>query len=560
MSPLSANLYVQPSEGDAFNQPWRGDPLVIGRSSSADLVITDRYLSRRHARIYVKRDTMILEDLASANGTFLNGKRIRHPVPLRFGDVIRVSDSFVTFQKQMTKVVESDRNELYRDDKTILKSASDLLKEQLVATDSALKLNDKALQRHVECLHLINEIHQSLSQPMGIQETLELILDRVFSHIQPEQGVVFLRKPDGEFVQIAKRSVSEELPDIPLSTSLVHEVAEKGMAALVLDIATDERFSSAQSFRMAGIRSLMAAPMLDPHGTLGMIVLSYRAFARRFHEDEMQLLVSLASVAAMKVRNVALAEERAERQRLQEELRVARRIQLALLPIQLPELNGYDVHGDTIPSQMVAGDYFRAIERDEGREWVFVVADVSGKGVAASLLTAFIDALLASPVEDGLPPDVICAKASRLMFKRTLPERYASLFMAMLRPDSGELVFTNAGHNPPLLVRKSGAVEHLERTGLPLGLLRHFQYERRASKLEPGDMLVIYTDGLVETTNRSKELYGLSRLEALCLEHREVPLDLMADAIERDLEVFADGEPVHDDRTFLMVRRRDIES
>jgi phosphoserine phosphatase RsbU/P len=324
----------------------------------------------------------------------------------------------------------------------------------------------------------------------------------------------------------------------------------------VFDVQADERFAAALSMRISGIRSLVAAPLLDPEGTLGLIVLESRAGVRQFSEEDLELLVSLASVAALHIRNLALALEAAERRRLEAELALARRIQMALLPNRLPDVPGWELYGGNIPSRGVSGDYYEVVERDGGRECVLMVADVAGKGMAASLLTVSLQALSTGPVMDGLPPDEICARLSWLLYLRTPPEKYATAFLGVLEPATGRLSYTNAGHNPPLLVRADGAVEELAATGVPLGLLPQAPYQAGVAELGPGDLLVLYTDGLVEACGPDGEEYGQERLKEACRRHRgEAELAALAEALEGDLETFAGGVPFADDRTIVLARR-----
>jgi serine phosphatase RsbU (regulator of sigma subunit) len=299
----------------------------------------------------------------------------------------------------------------------------------------------------------------------------------------------------------------------------------------------------------------MAAPLLDSAGILGMIVLSSRIHVRRFAEQDLELLAALGSVAALRIRNLSLAEEGARRRALEKEMGLAREIQLALLPEHLPEIPGYSLFASNDASRAVSGDFYEFQGRDEGDEQVIVIADVSGKGMAASLLAASFDALLMGPIEVGHPPDLICAKISRRLFMKTPPERYVTAFIAALDPGTGRLSYTNAGHLPGLLVRRDGAVQRLEANGLPIGLFPVVEYGRAEVTLEPGDVLVLYTDGITEAANPKGDEFGLDRLQAVVQKHAQEPLVALAVAIETEVEVFADGTPYGDDRTLVMLRR-----
>ena len=547
-------LRVAPVQGEPFEHPFEGDSLVLGRASTSDLVLEDRFLSRHHSRLFRDGSQLFIEDMGSRNGTLLNGQKIHAPMPVGPGDVVKISGSVVSIVDASAPAAVAPPPMSGFGDHTIFRSASGMLQSHAVA-DSRQLVGEEALRRYAERLNLINEVHRALGESMELEELLELILERVFDHLQPEQGAIYLKSDDSEL----ERAASRALPGIESSTfysqSLVNEVTEKGVAALVLDVESDERFAAAHSILATGIRSLVAAPLLDGKGTLGMIVLSSRVGVRQFSEGDMELLVSLASIAALRLRNVSLLAEAAERRRLEQELALGRRIQVALLPDSLPEIEGYALHAGNVPSRGVSGDYYQVLERNDGRECVLMIADVSGKGIAASLLTASLEALAAVPIEDGLPPEGICQRLSRLLYRRTPPEKYATAFLAILEPASGTLRYTNAGHNPGLIVRATGEAETLGPTGTPIGLLPEAAYLAAETRLAAGDTLILYTDGITEPTDPDDEEYGLERLTEVCLRHRRARLSELAAAIANDLEDFVRGEPFPDDRTLVMTRR-----
>ncbi len=556
-------LHVIPVQGKPFEHPFDGDALVLGRASSSDLVLEDRFLSRNHSRVFRDGDRLLIEDLGSRNGTFVNSQPVHGPQPLQPGDVIKISASVIRVLDAAAAAPPLPTPPAAMPpgigEHTIFRSASGMLENHVAANSQKIQ-GEEALRRYAERLNLLNEIHRALGDSMELGELLELILERVFDHLKPEQGAIFLKRDDGELDQAASRTVGVS-GEAFYSRSLVHEVTEKGLAALVFDVESDERFQAAHSILSTGIRSLVAAPLLDGKGALGMIVLSSRAGVRQFSEGDMELLVSLASVAALRIRNVALLEEAAERRRLEQELALGRRIQVDVLPDTLPEVAGYALHAGNIPSRGVSGDYYQILERPagqgEGNEVVLMVADVSGKGIAASLLTVSLEGLSWGPIADGLPPAQICDRLSRLLHRRTAPEKYATAFLAVLEPANGRLVYTNAGHNPGLLVRASGEVETLGPTGTPIGILPDAVYESREATLNAGDTLVLYTDGITEPEDPDEEEYGLDRLAGVCSRHRESSLDQVAAAIANDLEDFVRGEPFPDDRTLVIARRLD---
>jgi serine phosphatase RsbU (regulator of sigma subunit) len=548
-------LHIEPPTGEAFVKRLDGGTHVIGRSDQADLVIPDRSLSRQHARLVFIDGAWTIEDLGSRNGTLVNRQRIDRPTPLRSGDVVALGASTFTVRPGGEALPAAGGAGRGFGDHTMFKSAAALLQESGTVHLPVGTPVDDRIRSYAERLRTLNEVHEALGRTVAIEDLLDLILDRAFVALQPEEGAIFLRRPDGEYDCVASRSNRGTSHRCLYSTNLIREVAEKGLAALVLDAELDDRFNKAMSIVSSGVRSLVAAPLLDPDGPLGMMVLGSTFTVRRFNEEDMQLLTSLASVAAMRIRNLRLAEEGAERKRLEREVQIAREVQMALLPERLPEVPGWELHGGNSPSRGVSGDLFKVVERTPGGEYAVFLADVSGKGIGAALLTASLEALVAAQIELGTPPDQACGLVSRLLFERTPPEKYATGFLGLLDAGTGALRYASAGHNPGLLVHGDGTTEWLQATGMPLGLMPVGGYGAVEIMLAAGDTVVLYTDGITEANNPEDEEFGEQRLEAVCVGNRQLPLRELAAALDRELEAFAQGVPYADDRTMVILRK-----
>lgn len=546
-------LHVIPSDGQPFDFSLEGEATIIGRNPDVDLALADAGLSRIHTKLSRQADGWLAEDMDSANGTLVNGQAIASPTPLCDGDEIRLSDCRILFQQvedQETLRPEENIQE------TIFRPISDLMQENPAAFDSSQLREPDDLRRKADRLELLVGVHQALGESIELQPLLELILERAFDHLQPEEGVIFLRQGENDYLRAAYRSAAEGDSQYVYSTTLISEVAEKGLAALVLDMGTDERFAGAASIQAAGIRSLVAAPLMDAEGPLGMIALSSRFQSRNFEESDMELLAALASVASLRIRNVALAEEAAERKRMEQELEMARDIQTSVLPASLPEVSGYELCGANTPSRGVSGDYYKAFVRHEGEELALMIADVCGKGMAAALLTASLEALSAGPIEDGQSIEEICGNVCRRLYERTPPTKFATVFLSILDLASGSLKYINAGHNPVMLVRADGAVELLESQSVPVGVIPDADFSEEQTPLAPGDLVLMYTDGITEATDPEDNMYGEERLMELVLEHRSEPLDELAQRIDVEVTSFAQGVPFADDRTLVLLRRK----
>lgn len=550
---MTISLHVVPATGPPFDFEPEEEDVIVGRSSDAEIAIPDRSMSRRHARLFLKGGEWLVEDLGSRNGTLLNGRRITEPTVVGIGTVLRIGSTTVNVTEAAGQEAVTSAG-IEFDGHTVFRSAAELLREPQEISGGAMKAEDDVLRRYTARLKMLNEVHQSLDRAIPLEDLLELILDRAFDNLRPEEGTILLKGADGEYYRAASRSIKGQNSKTLFSRNLVQQVVEKGQAALVLDTAVDERFNQAMSLLDAGVRSLVAAPLLDPSGALGLIVLGSTLGIRQFNEGDMELLTSLASVAAMRIRNTRLAEQALERERLERDVALARQIQVGLLPDTLPEIDGWELYAHNIPSRGVSGDFYKIEHIDDGRCTIFV-ADVSGKGIAASLLTASLEALAAGPIHDGVEPEEICSRVSHLLFERTPPEKYATGFLTTFDPVTGIVRFCNAGHNPGIVLRAGGEIELMESTGMPLGILPTGVYGAKEITLGAGDTVVLYTDGLTEAENPDEEEYGEERLAELCSKHRGESLDDLAATISADQDAYVRGVPYVDDRTVVLVRK-----
>lgn len=548
------SLWVRAADGSVFERLVDGQAFVIGRSAGADLAVADRALSRLHARLFVDGDAWMVEDLGSRNGTYVDQVRVVAPVQVRPGSEVTVGG---TSLKVLSDEDDGDGDAVTAEGErtgrhTILRPLAELVEPVAVEDGDPVALASSR-DRLAERLRVLIGVQRALASSIEQDELLELVLDRAFDLLRPEEGAIFLRAADGSIRLAAGRSTSGGDPAALHSRSLLREVVDRGQAALVLDTETDLRFQEAVSLMSVGLRCLVAAPLPVEDEVIGMIVLGSRMVVRQFTEDDLELLGSLAAVAALRIHNLSLANEAAERRRLEREVQLARQIQETLLPDALPQPSGWEVFARNHPSRGVSGDFYTVVER--GAQLDLLVADVSGKGVGAALLTASLEALAASALDRGSAPDEACASVSRLLGARTERSKFATAFLGALDPATGRMVATNAGHNPPLIVRVSGQVESIAATGVPLGLFPGAEYTTTAVTLDVGDLLAVYTDGITEARNGSGEEYGVDRLERALREARGLALADIVQLLEADLERFVDGEPFDDDRTMLLVRR-----
>jgi len=529
--------------------------LTLGRSSTNDVPLGDRTLSRVHARIEGVLDggPIRLVDLGSRNGTSLNGSRITEPAPLSAGDRIQLGETLVEIVEESTTRVVIDGLEESSKKTTFLQSSKDLLRPHKQAWDT--KLGAEELARLNASLRMLNEISVDLLGDIPLNRLLELILEKTFTFLQPDRGLLMLADEHGELKpEKVKYAPGVDPSDIRLSKTLIQSVVDKKNGVLLIDAATDANLGAAESIRIQGITSCMAAPLFVEDRVIGLIYLEVRLGRKSFSEEDLRLLTSLANTSAIKIQNLRLQEGAAARQRIEREMALAWDIQRRLLPEAEPTLPHTELLGRTVPSRTVSGDYYDFFERGD-KSLDVVVADVSGKGMGASILAASVQAAFQAWAGEHFPPDRLCSRLNEMVFRRTSPEKFITFFLALYDPETGSVVFTNAGHNPGILVRAGGATELLGAHGPPLGLFPGRAYGSGTFTLEPGDLLALYTDGVTEAANPEDEEFGTARLVETLVKARGNPVARIEAMLGEALVAFTAGTPFGDDRTFVLLKR-----
>jgi sigma-B regulation protein RsbU (phosphoserine phosphatase) len=528
---------------------------TIGRSSVNDLPISDKMLSRQHARIVRDSDgSLTVEDLGSRNGTFLNGDRLTTVQALKPGDRITVGGVTLKVESESTTRVRIEGGGEDALDNTILKASAELLRAHATETDP--RLPAEQMGKLVESLRVVNELTIQLLRDVSADELLRFLMDKVFETLKPDRGLVLLKShATGELVPAVVRvaeGISAE--DIRLSKTLVATVVEKRNGLLLMDTSTGAGVSLADSIRLSGIKSVLAAPLENEGEVVGLIYVDCRVGHRSFEEADLRLLTSLANVAAAKIQNARLMAENAEKRQMDREFALAREIQQRLLPEDPPPLPGYELHGSNVASRQVSGDYFDFRPRSDGKIYA-TIADVCGKGVGPALLMASLQASFHAWADEGVPVAEMTARLSEAIARRTGPDRFITFFLLLLDPSTGDVEYTNAGHNPGLLLHADGTIEELGSHGLPLALFPGRPYGSSKLALKADDLLCLYTDGVTEANDPAGNEFGMPRLkEFLVGQVRQSAQDIES-ALGRALEEHAQGEPFADDRTLVMVRR-----
>jgi phosphoserine phosphatase RsbU/P len=533
---MSVRVRVQSPHSAASEYELDDPEIVIGRAPTSSIVVADSRVSRQHARIVRRGDGWWVEDLGARNRTLLNGSAVEGSAKLTAGDNLAIGDSIVNFLgdgRQPVPIGASETRPVDPGRPTIVVDRT---------TDAAR-------------MRTINEIHRALAAPLSLAELLEVILARCFDVLNPEEGVVMLQRGDGTLSVAASRTVLGGNAPVTVPRRLVDEVVAKQRPAVVLDAAFDERFAGSQSIVASGMRSVLAAPLADAEGALGLIALFSRVAIRSFTQADLDMLVSIAGAAALRVRNVALADELVKRRLVEHELELAHDVQMSMLPRQLPQRPELEIAARLEPARSVGGDLYDFV-LDGDRLW-FIVADVAGKSIAAALYMAMTKTLFRATARHAADASEVAKRMNEELARENDACIFVTAAVGSLNLISGELELVDAGHNPVLVVNPDADAAAIDPPKcMALGIDPDAVYSPLQVTLGAGSMLVLYTDGVTETTNESRELFGEGRLSDAVTDARSAAPAAFVSHIFSAVERFGGGAPPDDDRTLLVVRYR----
>jgi sigma-B regulation protein RsbU (phosphoserine phosphatase) len=309
---------------------------------------------------------------------------------------------------------------------------------------------------------------------------------------------------------------------------------------------------------LPGASFLLGVPIGVGSEAKGILVVGDKESRRGvgpFPDGDRRTLELLANQAAIALENAELHRQSLEKERLEREIELASEIQRRILPKGVPEVAGFELVGWNRPARHIGGDYFDFFPLEGGARLGVVVGDVSGKGVPAALLVSTLHSSLRLLAERmSICPELL-VRLNRHILDSSASNRFITLFVTDVDPSSGEVVYLNAGHNPALLLRAAGEPVRLGPGGLPLGLMPGVSYRAERLRLEPGDLLCLYSDGITEAASAADEEFGMERLERLLVSGRHRPLEEVLTGIEAAVTAFAAGAPQADDQTVVLLRR-----
>lgn len=519
-------------------------PFSIGRRPDSDLPLRDNRISRQHTVIRVENGRYLIEDCQSRYGTFVNGEQVEATRELRNNDCIEfgIPDSYALIFVSEEKSLQAL---LYRVD---------------------TPASPDTVSRELRNLSLLLEVGRSSRAGLALEDVLTTVVDACLNVTGTERGLLFLRNNQGELElrvgrDCEQRSLTRE--DFAVNYAAIQQAVEQARDIVVTDTRADTRLVPSRTgfepalptiiclplHRFPVVGSLASTVAGTPRDILGVLYLDSHQLSRPVSKTERQILRSLALEAASVVENARLFTAARAKERLDQELAIARDIQQGLLPRGPKQYDFFQVAYVNIPCYEVGGDYYDLIELPE-RRFVLVIADVSGKGISAALLSSSLQGALAAGLAWGQPIASVACHLNRYLYQHAEISRFATFFGGVLSPD-GRFEYVNAGHCPALWLT-SDRIETLHAKNVPLGLLEQSDYAATEIQLHPHDVLVLYTDGVVEASNPLGELYGMDRLKDVLSARRGGSSEKLAEAVLRDVREFTQNTLLEDDVSLMV--------
>lgn len=523
--------------------------ISIGRSSSNDLVLDDTSLSRNHARLLWREGAVFIEDLGSRNGTLVNGSPIHQPRPVDERDHLVFGRLAFHLEPKAHAPVLDPRPEGQT-------SASIIMRVDQLRTPSQLgRHGSNQDRRYKEALDIVHTLSVEMLGDTPTEMMLWGLLERIYAFLKPGRGVVLLKDAQGSMTQVAARSASRGQDfQVKLSKTMLEAALDRHEAMLINDPLLDSKLAQAQSLVTSGITSIMTVPLEHGGEVVGMVYLDAGPLRAPFEEEDLRLVAVLGHMAAAKIRAARLTEEVAQKRIMEKEMAVARQIQMRILPDKLPVLANFELFGINVACRQVSGDLYGTWPGPDGKTWL-AIADVSGKGIGPGLLMATFSAFMQAWSEQESDPAAFAEKLSLALSKRTTTNRFITAFLALLDPGDGSLTYTNAGHNPILVLRPDRSQEMLASQGFPLAMFPGGGYRQGSLHLEPGDLLFLYTDGITEAEDSQGVEFDIDIIGRILQELGPLPLADLHQGLNEALLRHTGGAPLADDQTIVLVRR-----
>ncbi|HKI33516.1 MAG TPA: SpoIIE family protein phosphatase [Gemmataceae bacterium] len=537
--------------------PLSQDRTVLGRNPDCHVVIPVTSVSREHAHILRVNGQFYIEDLRSRNGTIVNNEQVSDRRLLKNNDKIRICDFQATFQDARIPLPEEWRKHVEEEADPPDEGGSTTVEATMLHNSSLL------LDSHPsEKLRNLVEISGNLSKTLELDRLLPKIVDSLFQLFKQADRcfIILVEEGTGKLLpKVIKTRRPQDEANARFSRSVVKQCLESKQGFLSNNADTDKRILS-QSVVDFRIRSVMCAPLIATDGNpFGVIQLDTQDRSKKFGNDDLSLLMGVANQASIALENAKLYRDIQVRTQRDRDLHLAEEVQRGFLPLQLPEVPGYEFYAHYSPAQEVGGDYYGFVPLGPNR-LAFSVGDVAGKGVPAALLMAKLSSDVRYCLLSEAELTRAIAKLNDLVYLSAgKMDRFITLAGAVLDFADHVVTIVNAGHVMPLLYR--GATGTLEDAmpkgagGLPMGILDGQTYDAYPLPLAPGDCLLVFSDGVHDAVSVRGESFGLKGIPAALKGESRLSARALGERIVKAVKLHAAGRAQADDITLVCVGR-----
>ncbi len=421
-----------------------------------------------------------------------------------------------------------------------------------------LKKENETLRQAVRELSALNEIASAIDSTDSVDSIINLIVHKCIKHLEVEQCVVQLlhkNESSSEFqTMIRKADETKFNISFRLDSQLCGWMIHNKKPLLINDFSKERKFVVHEGEGIP-FKSLLCTPMVVKGELIGLISVFNKKNDELFTENDKRLLTIISSQSASVLENARLYEEEQKLFSMQEEMRLAREIQLNLLPKKISDIEGFDIAAKSIPAKEVGGDYYDFIDTSDNRV-AFCLGDITGKGLPAAMLVSNLQATLRGQLINNIDTGECVTNSNNLLYHSTEKDKFATLFLGIFEKQKGnKIIFSNAGHDRPVKINKSGELSLIKPAGVILGALPDINYEQEEENFEPGDTLVIYSDGITEAMNESDEEFTLDRLKEILKNNFELPANSLLNKIIHEVKNHTGKAAQSDDITLIIIKK-----
>ena len=420
----------------------------------------------------------------------------------------------------------------------------------------ALVAENQKLKLAVEELSILNDVATAITSTQSLEKVIALMVQRCIKHLKVEQGAVMILDEQDTSkpfqTMIRKQDSAMEILPYRFDSQLTGWMLKNKSPLMVNDLKNDTRFNFSGEMELP-VKTILSVPMSLKGRMIGLLTVFNKKSEAGFSADDQRLLSIIAAQSAHVLENARLNQKEQDLIKMEEEFRMAKEIQLNILPKEIPKIDRYDIHAINISAREVGGDYYDFIKLP-GDKLAFCLGDITGKGLPAAMLMANLQATLRGQAFTQNSVKNIIKVSNLLLFNSTASNRFATVFYGVLDYPNNSITFCNAGHDAPLDI-KGDKLDRLNEGGLLLGCFDFAEYEEATKSIEVGESIIIYSDGVTEAMNEINQEFGEDKFISIVKANQDLPAKELIDLIIKEIKAHSGNVAQSDDITLVIVKR-----